>query len=118
MIYESALSTLPNAVFYRKAFWRRLRLARLKLDNHTCTVPGCGEPAKVVEHTLTRPDTDYPCEVDRIELLRSLCQDHDNQIKERVAGQPERKSGGRFTIKGARSDGIPLDPAHPWNRKG
>lgn len=113
-----ALSSLmPNAVFYRKAFWRKLRLQRLRQDGYICTVEGCNQPAAIVEHTVTRPDTPHPCEVDRIDLLRSLCRDHDNQIKERRAGQPERRSGGKMTIRGSDAEGMPRDPAHPWNRE-
>lgn len=101
---------MPNAIFYRTPFWRRLRAERLKLDNYTCTVPHCGQPAKIVEHKVTRPHVDHPCEVDRIDLLTSLCPSHDNQTKERVAGQPERKSGGKHTIRGSDADGWPRDP--------
>lgn len=107
---------MPNAVFYRKAFWRKLRLRRLQQDHFQCTVEGCHQPAAIVEHTVTRPDTPDPCEVDRIDLLRSLCRQHDNQVKERKAGQPERRSGGKTTITGADADGAPLDPRHLWHR--
>ena len=109
---------MPSASFYRSPFWRALRAKRLAIDNHQCTVPGCDSPARIVEHTITRPHVDGPCSVDRIELLRSLCADHDNQIKERVAGQPERKRDGRTFLRGHDATGMPLDPDHPWNRRG
>lgn len=107
---------MPNAAYYKTPHWRNLRRQRLILDGYKCTVPGCPKPAKVVEHTVTRSDTPYPCEVDRIDLTRSLCRGHDNQTKEIRKGRPERKSGGKHTVTGCDADGLPLDPNHPWRR--
>lgn len=108
---------MPNAVFYRKAFWRRLRAQRLALDGFMCTTPGCPTPAIIVEHKDTRPDTPHPCAADRLDNLRSICRTCDNQTKERRAHQPERRSGGKHTVIGCDADGNPLDPAHPWRRE-
>lgn len=107
---------MPNSVFYRKAFWRKLRAQRLRQDNYRCTVEGCNQPAAIVEHTVTRPNTPDPCAVDRIDLLRSLCKLHDNQTKEKIAGRPERRGGGEYKVVGVDQTGKPLDPKHPWNR--
>jgi len=106
---------MPDNPFYRSSFWRSLRAQRLALDGHTCTVPGCGAVATIVEHTITRPPTAAPCSLDRLDLLRSLCRLHDNQTKELRAGQQQRASGGRHTVPGCSADGTPIDPSHRWN---
>jgi 5-methylcytosine-specific restriction endonuclease McrA len=94
--------------FYRSKTWRRQREARLKLDQYTCTVSGCGAQAVVVDHVKSRraggPDT--------LDNLRSLCREHDQQVKERPSG--ERAGGGRLVVRGSFPDGSPRDPSHPW----
>ncbi|QIG99172.2 HNH endonuclease [Bradyrhizobium sp. 6(2017)] len=98
--------------YYKTAHWRRLRKARLMVDGFTCVVRGCGQPAKVVDHIITRrkggPDT--------VENTRSLCDWHDRQIKE--MGDGRRRNGGRLVVKGCFADGTPRDPNHPWHTGG
>ena len=103
---------MPNDPHYASPAWRAARAERLALDRHTCTVPGCGRPAVVVDHIIARRDGG----TDAITNLRSLCREHDNQAKEDHTGR--RRSGGRFTVRGCDSDGLPLDPNHPWHGKG
>src|SRR5579859_7064728 len=107
---------MPGNPFYHTPYWRSLREQRLKMDGYTCTVPGCHHPANIVEHTVTRGPSPEPCAADRIDMLRSFCRLHDNQIKERYAGRPERKSGGILTVPGCDARGIPIDPRHRWRR--
>jgi len=96
--------------FYRTATWLRLRKDRLRHDHHTCTVPGCGQRATVVDHIVPRraggPDV--------LTNLRSLCREHDQQVKERPGGK--RANKGRPFARGYHADGSPRDPTHPWYR--
>ncbi|HLO74856.1 MAG TPA: HNH endonuclease [Magnetospirillum sp.] len=97
---------MPNDPWYKSPAWRAARAQRLALDRHTCTVPGCGRPAVVVDHTKPRSLA--------MSDLRSLCRLHDNQVKEDATGR--RRSGGRFSVPGCDADGMPLDPNHPWRK--
>ncbi len=94
--------------YYRSRHWRRLRAARLKLDNYTCIVPGCGKRATTVDHRKRRRDGG----ADTIVNTRSLCDEHDRAIKELPNGQ--RRNGGKLMVKGSYPDGSPRDPSHPW----
>jgi hypothetical protein len=75
--------------YYKTRQWRRLRAARLRLDNHTCIVAGCGKRAVVVDHIVRRQDGG----ADSIANTRSLC-----QVKDRPSGQ--RANAGKLTVKG------------------
>ncbi|HEY1300872.1 MAG TPA: HNH endonuclease [Stellaceae bacterium] len=94
--------------FYRSKQWKKLREARLKLDNYACVVAGCGARAVVVDHIVRRRDGG----ADTLSNLRSLCREHDQQVKERPSGR--RANAGQLTVKGCFADGSPRDPAHPW----
>jgi 5-methylcytosine-specific restriction enzyme A len=94
--------------FYLSKAWRRLRAARLRMDAHTCTVPGCKARAIIVDHIQPR----LAGGSDAIWNLRSLCREHDNQIKERPGGK--RANKGRLVVRGCNADGSPRDPTHPW----
>lgn len=96
--------------YYSTASWRRLRAERLRIDNYTCVVPGCGQLASVVDHITRRQDGG----ADDLANLRSLCRQHDNQVKEAPSGT--RRSGGDPYLKGSDAGGRPIDPMHPWNR--
>lgn len=96
--------------YYRTPHWKRLRAARLKLDKGVCVVPGCGQRAVVVDHVKRRRDGG----ADTIANTRSLCREHDNQVKERPNGQ--RGNAGKLVVRGCYADGTPRDPSHPWHR--
>lgn len=98
--------------YYYSTHWRELRAARLALDKHLCTVQGCGQYARTVDHVETRPPVPYPCSLDRLDNLRSLCASHDSQVKELRRGQGERRNGGEFRVKGCDTAGWPRDPNH------
>lgn len=100
---------MPNHPFYHTDTWRKLRQAALERDGYTCVVPGCRKRATHVDHIKRRQDGG----TDTLPNMRSLCATHDNQIKEGAGG--ERRSNGRLTVKGAATDGSPIDPQHPWN---
>src|ERR1035437_7803157 len=95
--------------FYCTTAWHRLRAAALDRDRYTCTVPGCGDKAKCVDHVVSRraggPDI--------LGNLRSLCAMHDGQIKEDSSGN--RKSDGNPYLRGCDGTGNPLDPDNWWN---
>jgi 5-methylcytosine-specific restriction endonuclease McrA len=94
--------------YYRSPHWRKLRAARLKLDNGTCVVPGCHTKATTVDHIKRRRDGG----ADTIANTRSLCDEHDRSVKELPSGA--RRNGGNLVVKGCFPDGSPRDPAHPW----
>jgi 5-methylcytosine-specific restriction endonuclease McrA len=95
--------------YYRSAAWRRLRAYRLKLDRHICTVEGCGRIATHVDHIVSRRDGG----ADEVDNLRSLCAQHDNQVKEGADG--ERRRDGKLRAIGCDAQGRPRDPGHWWN---
>lgn len=68
--------------FYFSAEWAELRAAALERDGHTCTVPGCGRRARFVDHIKARRWGGS----DKLEQLRSLCETHDAEFKERPDG--------------------------------
>jgi 5-methylcytosine-specific restriction endonuclease McrA len=59
--------------YYRTKEWLWLREGRLRLDHHTCVVPGCGQRATIVDHIRPRRAGG----TDAISNLRSLCSTHD-----------------------------------------
>src|SRR5215207_2766328 len=97
--------------YYRSAHWRQLREAALQRDRNTCVVPGCGQRATIVDHIKARRDRG----ADLLANLRSLCRDHDNQVKERPNGK--RANAGKLVVRGCDAHGMPLDPYHPWHRR-
>lgn len=99
---------MPGDPYYKTAHWKQLRAARLKLDGYRCVVPGCRRPAVVVDHIKRRRDGG----ADTLANTRSLCREHDQQVKERANGQ--RANGGELRVKGCFPDGSPRDPKHPW----
>jgi len=96
--------------YYHSTHWRRLRQQCLERDGWTCVVDGCHAIARVVDHIIARPLTSLPCAEDRLGNLRSLCLEHDAQVKEIRRGDSYRKQGGAFRIRGCDVDGVPLDP--------
>jgi 5-methylcytosine-specific restriction protein A len=105
--------------FYLSKEWRAVRLAALKRDGFRCvvcrrSVAGKGEAR--VDHII--PRSQGGAALDQANL-RTLCAAHDNQAHR------EKSSGGgggprveRFIVKGLDADGRPLDPNHPWRRRG
>lgn len=106
---------MPGNPYYRTSHWFALRARALKRDNHTCTTPGCGARAVIVDHIKTRPNVEVPTPLDVITNLRSVCKRCDNQVKE-LNGK--RRSGGRVRTQDFTVDGTPTDPLHHWASKG
>ena len=79
-------------------------------------VPGCQTPTYrlTCDHIQRRPTVDYPTAADVLSNTRTLCGNHDAQVKERTTGQ--RRQDGKLIVRGANADGTPLDPNHPWSR--
>jgi len=93
--------------FYRSPEWQVLRTAVLKRDKWRCTVPGCPHTVRTsrltVDHIKARRDGG----ADEMPNLRTLCRDHDNQVKEGADGV--RANGGKTFVRGCDADGWPLD---------
>lgn len=102
---------MPGNPFYQSPFWKKLKAQCLARDGGRCVVPGCPARATFADHIEARPPASIPTPADRLDNLRSLCARHDAQVKEARAGQPGRRNGGKFTVRGAGADGWPLDPA-------
>jgi 5-methylcytosine-specific restriction enzyme A len=101
---------MPNDPFYKSRKWRALCAAVCRRSRCRCEVPGCTAPAKVVDHIVSRRRGG----TDTLDNLRHLCRAHDNAVKEMANG--ERRNAGKLVVRGCTPDGLPLDPAHPWNR--
>jgi 5-methylcytosine-specific restriction protein A len=92
--------------YYYTRHWRALRAACLERDGHRCAVPGCHERAVVADHILRRPPgLVMPCDLDRLDNLRSLCLRHDSAVKETPSGA--RRRGGALVLRGCDADGWP-----------
>jgi 5-methylcytosine-specific restriction endonuclease McrA len=102
-----------SSPYYATKHWLELRQRCLVRDRYTCTVPGCGHIGRIADHIETRDDVPYPTALDVLENLRTLCKQHDAQVKERGL-QRIRKQSGRFIIRGCSVDGSSLDPGHRW----
>lgn len=108
---DGALSVWNNSVMaklYDRVEWKRLRLEQLRAAPFCafCNAQGHLVPATVVDHRIPHRG-DEALFFDRGNL-QSLCKRcHDG------AKQALEKSG---TLRGGDSNGIPLDPAHPWHR--
>ena len=110
---------MPQHPFYKTPFWTALRRAVLERDGYTCTVAGCGVGVKdgvrvYVDHIEPRPYSDHPTSADVATNLRTLCQVHDQQVRQTKTGL--RRNAGRFRVPGCDEHGQPLDPGHHWNR--
>jgi 5-methylcytosine-specific restriction protein A len=108
---------MARSGYYRSPHWKALRRAALERDGHRCIVPGCQTPTHelTVDHKKRRPPyAEGSTPMDVLHNLRTLCGNHDRQVKELPSG--ERRNGGALRVDGCGADGRPIDPAHPWNR--
>ena len=96
--------------FYRSFEWKQVRAAVLARDNYRCSVPGCEEPASVVDHIKPRKLGGDESNSN----LRSFCRLHDIKVRENQSGK--RNRGGQLPSV-CDTNGLPLDPSHPWHRK-
>jgi 5-methylcytosine-specific restriction endonuclease McrA len=101
---------MPGDPYYHSKEWKQLRTAAFARDHDTCVVPGCNQRAIAVDHIKARKAGG----ADQLGNLRSLCKQHDNQVKEYKG----KRRNTAFKVTGARADGSPLDPNHHWNAKG
>ena len=76
--------------YYLTPEWRELRRQTLEPDGGVCTVPGCGRPAMVADHIVSRKAGG----ADALHNTRSLCRLHDNRFKEDGVGR--RRSRGEW----------------------
>ena len=76
--------------YYLTPEWRELRRQTLERDGGVCTVPGCGRPAVVADHIVSRKAGG----ADALHNTRSLCRLHDNRFREGPTGRRARTRGG------------------------
>ncbi|WP_134486021.1 HNH endonuclease [Methylocella tundrae] len=91
---QRAIAAIPPKradPYYLSAQWKEDRASVLDRDGHMCTVPGCGKQARVVDHGRARRWGGS----DKKENLRSLCDDHDREFKERPDGSRKGIVEGR-----------------------
>jgi hypothetical protein len=102
--------------YYRTPHWRTLKRACHERDGWRCTVTGCQTPTYrlTCDHIRRRPNVGYPTTLDVLSNVRTLCGNHDAQVKERTDGT--RRRDGKLVVAGCDVTGRPLDPNHPWNR--
>ena len=77
--------------------WRKVRAIKLR---QTPMCERCGEPALIVHH---KDQDETNNETDNLESLCNHCHEVEH---------------GRKVETGARHNGFPLDPNHPWNKGG
>ncbi len=77
---------------YLTVDWKKLRAEVFGRDRYVCVVPGCGRPAKVCEHIVSRRKGGR----DAKENLGSLCRQHDNYFKEDAGG--ERRNADQWHV--------------------
>lgn len=95
-----------HSAMYNNAAWRRRRADQLRRE------PLCAycrqfdnrvTPATIADH-VTPHNGDPVKFAGPLQSLCKLCHD----------GRKQRQEGGRL-MQGCDGDGVPLDPAHPWN---
>lgn len=89
------------------AAWRRLRKAHLAREPlcRMCKAQGKITAANVVDHIKQHHGN--PALLFDAANLQSLCKQHHDSAK-----QSQERTG---VLRGADVNGMPLDPAHPWN---
>jgi len=107
---------MARNTYYRTQHWRALKQACHDRDSWRCTVPGCETPTHrlTCDHIRRRPNVSYQTAFDVLSNVRTLCGNHDAQVKEGPNGT--RRRDGKLVIMGCDVNGKPLDPNHPWNR--
>ncbi len=100
----------PYRHLYDSANWRRERARFLALHQlcSLCSEMGRVTPATVVDHIQPhRGNTDLFWDRANWQPLCKTCHDSAKQVLERSGHLP-----------GSRTDGLPLDPRHPWFKEG
>ncbi|OGA59965.1 MAG: hypothetical protein A3G81_26010 [Betaproteobacteria bacterium RIFCSPLOWO2_12_FULL_65_14] len=95
---------------YDRQRWQRVRALQLR-EFPLCALHlllGRAVPAVDVDHIKPLKDGGEPFDRDN---LRSLCHACHSSVTSAA------KHGRQHEIKGCRTDGMPLDPNHPWNRE-
>ena len=73
--------------FYQTPEWKALRRATLERDHYTCTTPGCGQPARTVDHIVSRRKGG----ADALLNLRCLCVVCDQKLMQDRHGNRRRE---------------------------
>jgi 5-methylcytosine-specific restriction protein A len=102
---------MPNDAFYKTPEWRRLRARALARDRHRCVFCGADlRPKGTSRVDHIKPRRAFPTLALVLENLRCLCASCDNK-------RHTEKHIQQSAAPGARLDGTPLDPSHPWNQE-
>lgn len=107
---------MPGDPFYQSPEWRAFRKAYLR-DHPTCQVLGCGKKAGHLDHIIARARGGAPLDRSNVQ---GLCHSHHSSKTAQADGGfgNRRKDAPSLTVPGCAADGRPLDPTHPWNRRG
>jgi len=81
------MARIPDP-FYQTPEWKALRKAALERDRFTCTTPGCGQPAKCVDHIVSRRKGG----ADNLSNLRCLCVMCNAKLMQGPDGERRRES--------------------------
>ena len=74
--------------FYLSAEWKETRARILARDGYLCTIEGCGRPATVIDHIVSRRSGGSDADAN----LRSLCRIHDTAQQENHLGVRRRST--------------------------
>ena len=104
-----------GGAFYDSKEWKRAR-ARFLALNPVCQAPGCSADSARVDHKVAIKRGGAALDPAN---FQALCARHHNEKTARVdGGFGNKKAGDGPAWKGVGVDGRPLDPNHPWNRRG
>ena len=97
---------MPRHPFYNSKGWKWLRKVKLTADP-LCEM--CGKPARDVDHRISINNGGDPHDMANLQSLCHSCHSKKTLYVERF--------GKEMPVKGCTAEGLPLDPAHPWNKK-
>ena len=101
----------PWAKWYTKPRWRRLR-AYMLAQNPLCVA--CGGAAEILDHVQPhRGNEDLFYDPMNLQSMCKSC--HDRKTAKYDSNFVKKKKNWSFGK--CSTDGLPTDPAHPWNKK-
>lgn len=102
---------------YDTSQWKRLRKLYLSLHPlcEVCSKMDKVTPATQVDHVIAINEGGEPFALDN---LMALCSHHHSRKTVLRDGGLGRAPSDESLIKGCSTDGMPVDPQHPWHRGG
>jgi len=101
--------------FYSSKRWRSTRKRKLELNPlcEDCATLGLIEAANHVDHVQAISDGGEPFDLSN---LRSLCVScHSRKTVYKDGGFGKGRQEYKIRAKGCDTNGLPIDPNHPWN---